>query len=125
MSNIDPAVAAITNELSSFLGPFAGETQYIRWWRIGEFEVAVQRETGPHVWVSAKWRPTGGVFAELDIERYPADRTRNSNLLGNCPTLCVGNATRCIKNVGSQVPTVVRCIKACAAVAGVTSASDA
>ena len=118
MTKVEPAVAVLSEALSKFLSPATGETMYLGWWSIDGFEVAVQREVGPHVWISSRWQPTGGVFAGIAIERYAAEKSRISNLNGNCSTLCGGNEARCLKFVGNRVQGVARAVRACALVAG-------
>jgi hypothetical protein len=119
MSAITPAVQAIVGGISEFLGPPTGETMYVVAWSCGEFEVAVQQDTGPHIWISQRWRPKGQVFSGLTIEQYPPGKSRISNLEANTPTLGTRYAARRLSFVGSQVGAAVRCVRACAVDAGV------
>lgn len=114
----EQSAAALIERISQALGPPTGQTTKLVAWSRGEFEVAVQIDSGPHVWLSKKWNPPGQPFRGLMIEQYAPGQERHSNLAANAPTLSQPYAARRIKDVTSNVDAVVRCVRACAVVAG-------
>lgn len=120
-----PAVNALINGLTSFLGSPVSDTAKMVIWNCNGFEVAVQRDSGPHVWLSSRWKPAGQVFAPLNrnLERYEAGRPRHSGL-EKTQSLGRASSARCLKNVGSSVGAVLSCVRACAVHAGVATAPE-
>src|SRR5690554_1211983 len=117
-TRIKPAVDALVAGISEFLGePFLRQDKMIHW-KKGEFEVAVQRDAGPHVWISTMWRPEGAPFSPIAdrIEIYDKGQKRHSGLRVT-KWLGENHRARRISNVGDVVPTVLNVLRACADIA--------
>lgn len=112
---IDVAVSALVQGISAFLGPPCLQHEKMIHWQRGDFEVAVQRDAGPHVWLSTMWRTIRHPSAEIAdrVETYEKGKSRHSGLK---MTKWLGPKCRAqrISNVGDIVPSVIRCVRACA-----------
>jgi hypothetical protein len=107
------AISALSAQLSELLGEPTGQTTKLIAWSKGEFEVGLQTDEGPHLWISTRWRPSRPVFAGLQVDRYAASESRHHHLEANCPTLWKGHAARRISFVGNRVLATVDCVRAC------------
>lgn len=120
----EQSAAVLIEQFCKLFGLPTGATSKLVAWSIGEFEVAVQVDEGPHVWVSQRWRPKDRPCQGLQPEPYPAGKKRHKHLVHNAPSLADDHAARCFKNVTDNVSAVVRCIRAYAVEAGVLSSED-
>ena len=122
---ITPSVNALVAGISEFLGAPNSRLEKMILWERGMVEVAVQCDTGPHVWLSTMWRPVGQPFRDIAdrIETHPKGKPRHSGLK-RTKWLSSEHPARCIKDIGDRVGVVVHCVRACAVDAGVVSAPE-
>ncbi len=106
---LSPSLRALISSLSAMLGPTVRKTQKVAAWNCNGFEVVVQLDTGPHVWLPSVGAPP----TDLPYKDYPANAPRHSNVKAS-KSLGVGRAARRIEFVGGDVERTVEYVRKCA-----------
>ncbi|MGI9012860.1 MAG: hypothetical protein ACR2GY_01260 [Phycisphaerales bacterium] len=131
MDDIQPAVIALRARLTDLLGDPRPETnEKITIWKpTATFEVAMQRDVGPHIWIPAMWWPRNQPVPRLNqpdhlhIEEYLPTQPRHSGL-GTAQMLNDLTHAFCIKNVVPNIGQAIALVRRCAIDAGVLDGPD-